>query len=80
MKMKVYEYGFTAESGESFAIGEYGYDGRTLICMAASAKSAKNIFENYIDNEYITEESTVKESNADPFDEQHYLNIGMDTQ
>ena len=59
--MKYYEYGFTAESGEFFAVSEYGYDGDTLYCTAENAKEATEKFENYLDDEYITDETAVRE-------------------
>ena len=59
--MKYYEYGFIAESGEFFAVSEYGYDGDTLYCTAENAEEATEKFENYLDDEYITDNSAVRE-------------------
>lgn len=59
--MKYYEYGFTADSGEFFAVSEYGYDGNTLYCTAENADEATAKFESYLDDEYITDETAVRE-------------------
>lgn len=58
--MKYYEYGFT-ESGEFFAVTEYAAGGRTLYCTAENAEEATEKFESYLDGDYITEYSAVRE-------------------
>lgn len=59
--MKYYVYGFTAESGEFFALSEYGYDGNKLYCTAENAAEAAKKFENYANDEYITDETAPRE-------------------
>lgn len=58
--MKYYEYGFYSETGEFFAIGEYGFDGLTLFTTAETAEQAESNFRDYVDSEYDKPEYTVR--------------------
>jgi hypothetical protein len=61
-KMKKYEFGFYAESGEFFEIREYGFDnGRKYYVAANSAEKAYSEFVGALDDEYCGEEMTVRE-------------------
>lgn len=61
-KMKKYEYGFYAESGEFFEIREYGFeDGKKYYVVADSAENAYSEFVGALDEEYCGDEMTVRE-------------------
>lgn len=74
--MKYYEYGFYAESGEFFELREYGFDnGKKLRIAAPNATQALTKFINHINDEYITDEMTVRETPSD-HDIIDYITIG----
>lgn len=60
--MKKYEFGFYAESGEFFSLGEYGFDdGKTLYVTAKNGIDAYNQFVSALDDEYCGDNMTVRE-------------------
>lgn len=80
--MKNYVFGFTTDSGELIAIGEFGCDGKTLVVTASDHDAAWDVFRDYLDRDVLTEwlVDGAYVQTIDRIDDEHFLIINEEVQ
>ena len=80
--MKNYVFGFTTDSGEFIAIGEFGCDGKTLVVTASDRDAALDVFRDYLDRDvlikWVVGGAYVRR--IDRIDDEHFLIINEEVQ